>query len=82
MLDSLCVTTRIIAKSLFEIARVGIKAGGGWAGGGAGVGMDEGPNFENVVLLSIIPNGWPALSTSDSDRLPASLPLHVLFVHF
>lgn len=27
-------------------------------GGGTGVGVDERPNLENVVSLSIIPDGW------------------------
>lgn len=42
-----------MTKNFFEIACVGVRAGVGVAG------LDEEPNLENIVIVSLIPNGWP-----------------------
>lgn len=42
-----------MTKNFFEFACVGVRAGVGVAG------VDEGPNLENIVTVSLIPNGRP-----------------------
>lgn len=37
-------------------------------GDGDGVGVDEGPNLENAVPLSINSNGWPGKATKGHVR--------------
>lgn len=64
VIDSICATTRLMAKSLFEMTHAGIRAKGGWVVGVLKWVWMRGPVVENCVPLSIIPNGWPAPSST------------------
>lgn len=68
-----CVTTRLMTKTVFEIAHVGIKAEGVevtvvlvWV-------WIKGLIWKNRIPLSMIPNGWPANSCDKTNMLNGGL---------